>query len=115
MLKKHVNTEIVQECAAKHAYTLTVLASLLEKARDDGVLPSADFIWLKPLDRRAWYLLNCIGRQTPFSEIAGVFAHWKAEQMLQRKSVVPMVEEAVNALEDAVKNVKLSQKELEAL
>jgi len=115
LLKKHVNVEIVQECAAKHAYILTVLASLLSKARDDGVLPSADFIWLKPIDRRAWYILNCIGRQTPFAEVSGIFAHWKAEMLMQRKSVVPMVEEAVNALEDAVKSVKLSQKELEAI
>lgn len=115
LIKKHANVEIVQECATTHAYNLTVLASLLSMARDDGVLPSCDFIWLKPIDRRAWYILNCIGRQTPFTEVSGIFAHWKAENLMKRKSVVPMVEEAVNALEAAVKEVKLSQKELEAI
>ena len=60
-------------------------------------------------------MLNSIGRQTPFSEVGGAFAHWKAEKAMGRRSVVPMVDEAVKALEDAVKEVKLSTKELEEL
>jgi len=115
ILEKYKNTEIVQEAVQRHAYVYTVMASLLEKARDDGVVPSSEFLWLKPVDRRLWYMLNCIGRQTPYVEIAGAFAHWKAEKVMQRPSLTPMIDEAVKALELAIKEVKLSPKELQEL
>jgi intracellular multiplication protein IcmP len=50
-------------------------------------------------------MLNSIGRQTAFTEIAGPFAHWLAERRLERKLSVPMVDEAVNALDTALKDV----------
>lgn len=115
VLRKYQNTEIVQEVVAKHAYLLTVMASLLQESRDDGVVPSAEFLWLKLVDRRLWYMLNCVGRQTPFSEVGGPFAHWKAERAMGRRSLVPMIDEAIKALEIAVKEVKLSPKELQEL
>lgn len=115
VLRKYQNTEIVQEVVAKHAYLLTVMASLLQESRDDGVVPSAEFLWLKLVDRRLWYMLNCVGRQTPFSEVGGPFAHWKAESAMGRRSLVPMIDEAIKALEIAVKEVKLSPKELREL
>lgn len=115
ILKKYLNTELVQEVLAKHAYLLTVMASLLQESREDGVVPSAEFLWLKPIDRRLWYMLNCVGRQTPFVEVAGPFAHWAAEKAMGRRSLVPMIDEAIKALELAVKEVKLSPKELQEL
>lgn len=115
VLKKYQQTEIVQEVVEKHAYLLTVLASLLFASRDDGVVPSSEFLWLKPIDRRLWYMLNCVGRQTPFAEVSGPFAHWKAEKAMGRRSLVPMIDEAIKALEIAVKEVKLSPKELKGL
>ncbi len=115
VFKKHQNVEIVQEVVEKHAYLLTVMASLLQASRQDGVVPSAEFLWLKLFDRRLWYMLNCVGRQTPYAEVSGPFAHWRAEQVLGRRSLVPMVDEAIRALEIAVKEVKLSLKELRGL
>lgn len=115
LLNKHRNTELVQEIVQKHAYVMTVMASLLVGARDDGVLASADFLWLKPVDRRLWYVLNTIGRQTAFVEVGGIFAHWQVENALGKKCLMPMVEEAVKALEGAIKEVKLSPKEWGAL
>jgi len=82
------------------------MATLLELARTDGVLATAEFLWLKPIDRPLWYMLNSVGRQTAFPEIAGVFAHWVAEKRLDRPLKVPMVEEAVKALEMAMKEIK---------
>jgi intracellular multiplication protein IcmP len=114
-LKKYQHTEIAQEIMSRHAYLLTVLASLLQSSRDDGVVPSAEFLWLKPIDRRLWYMLNCVGRQTSFAEVAGPFAHWKAEIAMGRPSLVPMIDEAIKALEIAIKEVKLSPKELQEL
>lgn len=115
VLNKHMNTELVQEAIAGHAYLLSVMASLLENARKDGVVPSAEFLWLKPVDRRLWYMCNCVGRQTPFVEVAGPFAHWKAEKAMGRGSRAPMIDEAIKALEIAIKEVKLSPKELKEL
>jgi len=105
LLKKHLNTPLVQNVVQNHAYNYTVLAEMLAKARDDGVQASADFLWLKPIDRKLWYTLNMVGRQTPFSEVAGIFAHWIAEKEAGRRLKVPMVEEATKALEIALKEV----------
>ncbi len=91
------------------------MASLLEGARQDGVVPSSEFLWLKPTDRRLWYMCNCVGRQTPYAEVAGPFAHWKAEKSMGRGSRAPMIDEAIKALEIAIKEVKLSPKELQEL
>jgi intracellular multiplication protein IcmP len=105
LLKKHENTKLVQQKVQSHAYVTTVMATMLAGAREDGVQASSDFLWLKPLDRRLWYTLNTVGRQTPFVEVAGVFAHWVAEKEAGRKLIVPMVEEATNAVELALKEV----------
>lgn len=105
LLKKHENTKLVQKIIQSHAYISTVMAAMLLAARDDGVQASADFLWLKPRDRRLWYTLNTVGRQTPFIEVAGIFAHWVAENEAGRRLLVPMVEEATNAVELALKEV----------
>lgn len=103
LLKKYANNKPMVEIASGHAYVLTVMASMLEAAREDGVQASSDFLWLKPIDRRLWYMLNTVGRQTPFVEVAGPFAHWIAEKEIGRRLLVPMVEEATNALEHTLK------------
>jgi intracellular multiplication protein IcmP len=105
LLKKHENTPLVQKVVQAHAYVHTVMASMLMGAREDGVQASADFLWLKPVDRRLWYTLNAVGRQTAFVEIAGIFAHWVAEKEAGRKLLVPMVDEATKALEATLKEI----------
>lgn len=115
VIKKYQNSQLVQEVISRHAYLLTVMASMLQASRADGVVSTSEFLWLKPVDRRLWYMLNCVGRQTPFAEVAGAFAHWKAEKEMRRRSLVPMIDEAIKALEIAVKEIKLSPKELQEL
>lgn len=115
IIKKYQGSEIVQEITAKHAYVLTVMGSLIQAAREDGVVPSSEFLWLKPVDRRLWYMLNCIGRQTPYAEVAGPFAHWRAEKEMGRRSLVPMIDEAIKALEIAIKEIKLTPRQMQEL
>lgn len=103
--KKYSNSGLVKHMVKSHAYVLTFMASMLEAARLDGVQASADFLWLKPIDRKLWYMLNTVGRQTPFVEVAGPFSHWNAEKQIGRRLLVPMVEEATNALEVALSEV----------
>ncbi len=105
LCKKHESSKLVQQIIKSHAYVLTVMAAMLVGARQDGVQASADFLWLKPVDRRLWYVLNTVGRQTPFCEVAGVFAHWVAEREMGKALIVPMIDEATNALEKALSEI----------
>ncbi len=103
--KKHIKEKRVQEICAAHAYEFTVFISLLQFAREDGVVPSSDFLWIKPLDRRLWYVINNVGRQTPCVEVAGIFSHWYYEMALKRPLSVPRVDSAVHALQIALTEV----------
>lgn len=105
LLKKHSQSKAAARCIQNHAYVMTVLGSMLELARTDGVLASSDFIWLKPIDRELWYMLNNIGRQTAFCEVAGPWAHRIAEKELGRPLFRPIVDKAVTALEDALSKI----------
>lgn len=106
MLLRQLKTcPVMKSVEERHAYTLTVMATMLELARADGVLASADFLWLKPIDRPLWYMLNCVGRRTAFCEIAGPWSHWIAEKKLGRALITPMVEEAATGLEKAIANI----------
>lgn len=105
LLAKHVNSKLAAGVTSQHAYLYAVMASMLELARTDGVLATAEFLWLKPVDRKLWYMLNSVGRQTVVPEVAGAFAHWIAEKRLARPLKVPMVDEAVKALDAALKEI----------
>lgn len=105
MLQKNCQIKAVGRAVGRHAYVFGVMASMLELARTDGVLAAAEFIWLKPLDRKLWYILDSVGRQTAVCEVAGIFAHWKAEKELGRPLKVPMVDEAVKALDVGLKDI----------
>lgn len=102
LMQKYVNDKRVQKIINIHAYVVTVFASLLASSREAGVLATSEFIWLKPLDRRMWYMLNSVGRSTSVAEISGAFAHWVAEKKLGLPLIVPTVDEAVKGLEIAL-------------
>lgn len=102
---KYFKTKSVQKVVSVHAYVLTVMASMLSLARCDGVFATADFLWLKPMDRRCWFMLNAVGRHTPVAEAAGPFAHWIAEKELGRRVILPMVDTATTALESALTEI----------
>jgi intracellular multiplication protein IcmP len=104
-VKKYKEIPSIKKVLDSHAYVITMMASMLETARQDGVVASADFLWLKVIDRQMWYMLNGIGRQTAFVEVGGAVAHWLAEKKIRRKISTPMVEEAVKALDIALKEV----------
>jgi len=105
LLKKYANTKQIMKITSRHGYVTTVMSSLLVAAREVGVISTAEFIWLKPIDRRMWYMLNSVGRYTVVTEVAGAFAHWLAEKKLGLPLMVPMVEEAVVGLELALNDV----------
>lgn len=109
-LLKYLDDPKVQQQISRHAYVYTVLAQMLETARSTGVLPSSYIVWLKTRDRTLWYTLNCVGRQVAFIEVAGIFGHWKAEQIAKHKIETPYVAKAIDGLEKALLEVKIVAK-----
>ena len=64
-----------------HAWKHTAFMVMLHFARKKrSVLSSAEFLWLKFVDRRLWYSLNCSGNAVAFAETAGIHAHYRAER-----------------------------------
>jgi len=93
--------KVVDTICAKHAYAHTGLFALLDRARARaGVLASADFGYLKQLDRSLWYTLSNCGRRRFFIEAAGVVSHYFAEKVTGNPLVEANVENAINGLED---------------
>jgi len=105
LLAKHFNTKLVIRVLQRHAYVTTIFLSMLELARTDGVLATSEFLWLKPLDRKLWYVLNTVGRYTAVPEASGPYAHWLAERKWGGALRTPMMEEAVKAMESALADI----------
>jgi len=106
LLAKHSNNNLIARLVSWHAFDLTMMASMLSLARMDGVVASAEFLWLKPIDRPLWYMLNSVGRRTPYIEVAGPFAHWLTEMQMRKRILVPMVDNAVDALDVALREIR---------
>lgn len=102
---KHKDSKLLKRLIQQHAYVLTLMASLLQLSRTHGILAAADFLWLKPVDRPLWFMLNSVGRQTPFTEVSGPFAHWLSEKKMARRLMVPNVLEAAKALDLGVRDI----------
>ena len=86
----------------RHGYVFTVMAMMFQISRSDGVVASALFTWLRPVDRRLWYILNNVGGYTFVPEAAGIAAHWLSEKEIGARLLYPAVDEAVAGLEFAL-------------
>jgi len=111
LLFKHVRSPKVGRAVSPHAYLYTVMASMLTLARRDGVLSVSEFLWLKTLDRKLWYVLSNVGRQTTFVEVAAPMSHWMVECRLRRPLKVPVVEPAIEALDEALADILINPDE----
>lgn len=109
LVEKFEKEDYVAWLDKTHAYVGTWMASMLAISRNSGVLASSSFIWLKPIDRRLWYILNSVGRKTAVSEVAGLYAHWLAECKIGRSLKTPMVKQAVLALEDYLSSLLIEK------
>lgn len=109
-LYKYLEHRDVQNQLKRSAYIYTNIMFMVEFARTTGVFPSSFFIWLKPRDRKLWYCVNAVGRNTPWVEVAGIWGHWLAEKVGDSKRSVPYVKNAVNGLEVALAEVKVVRK-----
>ncbi len=91
----------------RHAFETTAMLRALQFAREEGgVLPASQFVWLRAHDRRLWYPLNNMGRQSLHMEALGAMSHFKAEKMTNRPIPVPKVEHAVQAIQKYMGSIK---------
>ncbi|MDP9196858.1 MAG: hypothetical protein M3O22_08895 [Pseudomonadota bacterium] len=85
--------------AERHGWFTTAMLGVLKKARENGgVLASASFLWLRGVDRKLWYALNNLGRQSFHTEAAASMAHFMAETEARRPLAIPRVEPAIDSL-----------------
>jgi intracellular multiplication protein IcmP len=113
LLFKHVRaSQKVGQAVGPHAYLYTVMASMLELGREEGVLSVSEFLWLKAVDRRLWYMLSSVGRATPFVEVSAPYAHWLVEKRLRRPLKVPNFEGSITALDEALSNIVIDPDEI---
>jgi hypothetical protein len=104
VIEKHEGSERIQEIISNHAYVTTVMARLLEAAREKGRLGTSLFIWLKVIDRTLWYALNQEGGQCGWTEAAGPRAHKLAEKAVKGPLFKPYVETAVIEFENYLRD-----------
>lgn len=103
-ISAHGKHELVLMTLERHAYVFTVMATLQQISRADGVLASPMYLWLKTVDRRLWYTLNNVGRYAFHVECSGVMAHWLFEKTISSACPSPMVEKAIDGLKEALDN-----------
>lgn len=101
-IKKTEKNELIKKINALHAYETGVMATMLQASRLTGVLASSLFIWLRPVDRTMFFVLNSAGRYGFFAECSGAMCHWLHEKTTGERSVMPMVDKAIDGLEEAL-------------
>lgn len=109
-LYKYLETPEAKDLLKRHAYVYTLMIGLVGFARITGVFPSSMLIWLKPRDRTLWYVVNGVGRQVAYVEVAAIFGHFKAEEVMKHKVHIPFTKKAFDGLAHALLEVKLAEK-----
>ena len=79
------NPDILKVIAPHNKYESLVLLALYAFARRKGVLNTAEFIWLRVVNRTLFYLCNNWGRRTCWVEVAGAWAHFNSETALSEE------------------------------
>ncbi len=94
--KKYASAEMTEILAIHKSFTNVWMTALLGYARRRGTLPTAQFVWLRAIDRTLWYALNQYGGRRPWVEATGVWAHFEAEQTLDQVLLEPEILDAAD-------------------
>lgn len=98
-IQRFKKSEVLETAVAQHYYVKTVLPRMLEFARNDGVLATSAIVWLKIRNRELYYMLNNVGRNSAWIEIAGIWHHYNYEKAIERKIPSPNISGAVASLD----------------
>lgn len=114
-LRKYAGRPNVRQFMERHAYVSTIIYAMLDHARTLGVLQAAELRWLRVLDRRLFILLDNVGRQVAFAEVAGIYSHYLYETKRKRAAERPHIDGAVRGLIEAVDAFRFSEAEQEKI
>lgn len=81
---------IAQKISRLHHWENTYLYALLRYARRNGKVGTWSTLWLKPMNRTLFYVLNTEGRATPHSESALAFSQFEFEERCGRQGLLPI-------------------------
>lgn len=112
IVNKYKDKPQITSIINRHFYKKTLFAGFLEAARDDGVLATSEFLWLKTKDRDLWYMLNNVGRKSSFPECSAPWSHFMAEKLLDRKVANPMISAALIALDSYLEATSYSYQKI---
>jgi len=102
LIAKHATDQRLLRKSVPHsAYISTWMQCLLTFAREKGVIGTADFIWLKTVNRALFYVLHQAGGRAAWCEAAGPWAHYIEEENAGPLEK-PAVSEAVAGLKQAL-------------
>lgn len=87
------NHDMVRKLARIHHWEYTFLASLLALAGRTGKIGTFQFIWLKPMNRCLFYVLNTVGRATPHPEATLAFSQQQYEEICARRGFLPLTKD----------------------
>lgn len=102
LLERHAAILKSQLLARHSTYEVTWLMALLYQARKKGVLATAQFLFLRPLDRPLWYALNEAGGRVGWPEAFAPWAHYQAEEAAGKSMDTPQTDRAVASLKAAL-------------
>lgn len=100
LIEKHQDDDLLKYHTRCHrAFVYPYLMALYEDfAKAKGVLPSCEFIWLRPLNRSLWYSLNQMGGREAWIEASAPWEHYHTEKIVGRSIKTPEVKNAVVGL-----------------
>jgi hypothetical protein len=77
---KYRTNEMAAKLFAIHHWEYTYLFELLIQSKRQGKCGHWEFMWLKPMNRILFYVMNTVLRQTPHTESAGAFCQHTFEK-----------------------------------
>lgn len=88
----------LQEAMAAHAYPVTAAMALLERARRQRRIGTADFAWLRWVERTTFIALNALGVPKAQAEALAAVSHYGAECRAGRALPEPQIAAAMAAI-----------------
>ena len=90
LFDKYRTNDLAYRLFATHHWEYTYLYELFAQAKRRGKCTHAEFLWLKPMNRILFYVLNTVGRWTPHTESAATFNQHAFERRCARLKRLPL-------------------------
>ncbi len=94
-----LHADVLNAVCSAHAFDATRLVALLLRARVHGILPTAECMWLRDVDRDLYYALASVGRRVTHVEGIAALAHHEAEVLAGTALTVPRLDGAMRGIE----------------